>query len=299
MRARQALAILGQRFLEKATVDGFDTIVMGAPELAVEMGCTRATASSALNAAVAAGWLRRMPSRKGSSPRWKLRQLPGARGAVADAHSDLVDALVEGDTDHPFAEVFFAAAHPAIGYGEDATGASVRVGHFAWLVGLCDEGGVDPVEVGMTKRTLAKYRRVWLTAVATSERGDTIRPGLDAWAAAHGSDFLKEAAADAYEAQRQARVAEVEAVRARRAKVRAALDTLLTVHPVPKPDARVEKRNAWVQALAASVAASGVPDEMRADLEKALAGKLRARHYPDHVAAKVAAVVVAGQQVVA
>lgn len=279
VRARHALAIVGAEFLHRAEEDGYNTVVMSAGYLAVLMGCTPRTATSALSACVDAGWLRKMPSRRGAPARYKLARLSREQNDVAWEHEDFIDALAEGDKNYPAAEVFALASHPAVGYG---------IGHYAWLVGLCDEAGVDPVEVGMTKRTLRKYRSAWIEALAADPEGQDLSAGLDAWAEMIGAQRERQIALGAYEAQRVARIAEVAATRERRAKVREGLDALLAANPVPHRDAPAERRNAWLAALTQAVAESGLPDEMRKDFTNALASKLRAKHYPDHVAAKVA-----------
>lgn len=272
VRARQALAILGAEFLSRAVEDGFDSILMSANWLAVEMGCSRSTASSALRAAESAGWIRKKKTRAGSSQAWRLSVLPNSLDAIAWAHSDLINSLAEGDVDNAFVEAFYLAAHPAVSYGEQGA----RVGHYAWLVGLCDEAGIDPVEVGMTKRTTPRYRCEWLAAVS---EGGTLTEGLDAHGATTNADALRDVARDAYQSAKEQRLADLAAVRALRTTVRESLAALLAAHPVPKVQTSAAQRKAWVEVMARTVVETGLPDEMRRDFAAALASKMVVTKY--------------------
>ena len=278
-KARAALAVLGAEFLYRATEDGFDTVVFSADRLGVELGCTKRTANQALAACVELGWLQPMKSRAGYPRRWKLRQLTQDRGGVAWAHADLVEALVDEDDTNPFVEVFRAVDHPAVTYG--------GIGHRPWLVGLCVSAGVDPVDVGMTKRTVNKFRAQW-AAVVDGDTGLPITKCLDEYAKTTGAYALKDAAEDARQAEVDARKAGVEAHRAKLAKVRDGLKLMLAEYPLPKPTARPVVKTAWAENAAAWLNDTRLPDDFRPLLAKALVKTMERKGYSSGTASTVA-----------
>lgn len=268
VRARAAFAVLGLEFLRRATNDGFDTIVVDAPSLAVELGVGDAAARAALQACVELGWLRRMPGRRGASARWKLPgRLTDGRDQIAWAHADLIDAIIKrADTD--FTRALRAITHPAIAYGTDP------VGHHAWLVGLATAAGVDPVtDLGMTAKTVGRFGARWQDA--------TEREGLNPYAEITDALIGKETAEHARRERAETRRVEVD------------LDRFLKVTPIPDPDLPQEQRDVWLAGIRAATAGMGLAEPRKQDLALILGKRMTKQGYePDR--AERASRVIAG-----
>lgn len=288
--ARHALAVVGVALLDSIREKGWDTVMVSGPWLAVQMGVEERTARAALRTCVELRWLRVVQKRKGSAWRYDMPRLSAARGETADNFTFAVDALVENDpTLDPVAEMIALASHPAFGYG---------LGSKTWLVALADAAELDAARFGVGKRMVPVLRRDWLAALVThtpDAEGDTTLPEvLDSYAETTGAKGRWSVAETARREAAEARRLDTVAARERKTKVHTALDRLLTVHRLPKPDARVEHLQAWVRKMAETIAANGLPDEVRPLLAKALAGRMTRAGYEPEAAARVAEYITAG-----
>lgn len=153
--AMRALAVVGGQILAALGPEGtgLDSVRADSGSLAVALGCEAQAAKRALRRCEEDGWLRQVgTARRGVARTFRLAQLHGPAVAVADDHSDLIDALTTGDPGHNAAAVLLSAHHPAWGYADGLTGR-----HWAWL--LAQAADVDPAELGLSRRSAADCPR--------------------------------------------------------------------------------------------------------------------------------------------
>lgn len=274
--ARQTLAVVGTRLLRLHRERGFDSALVSAAWLAVRLGVGRDTAARALRTCVQAGWLRQRGTGRNRAGKYKIRRLPALSTPVSWEHYDAVDALVDPAAYDPVAETILVADHPAVGYD---------LGVRPWLVGLADEAGVNPADLGLARQTAPGYRRTWVAVIAaTARETDSLLDALTLHAERTGADV---AARNVERARREAakdRVSDIEQARARKTQVHEALDLMLADHPIPARTAPAPERDAWINALAATFASSGLPYTHRTVFAKALSKRMQTAKYPAQVA---------------
>lgn len=268
--ARHAFAIIGLDMLDSIAEKGWDTVLVNNRRLAVQMGVGRGAAASAVNAAIALGWLSEVTDRRGQGRRVRLPRLTPARGQVADQFTFAVDALAVGQPRlDPVAEVIAVAAHPAVGHG---------LGRNAWLRGLALEADLDATGLDAPKWRSKEALAAWVEAAGQgdlSEADQSLSETLVGFAIATGAQQRFDDAEALRRAQAAQRAAETAAHRDAKTKAHKAADRLAERHPVPTPTASAEAKNLWVSALSDTVAASNVPEAVRPLLAKAIAGKMR------------------------
>ncbi len=216
--ARRALVVVGSQVLDNLGPDGngIDSPRVGAPSLAIALGCRPQAAKRALLRAVEEGSLARVGApRHGVANVYRLAQLHGAAVAVADDYTDLIDTLATDGMGAP-AEVLRTTGHPAWGY-------STLTGRH-WAVLLATAADVDPGDLGVTARVAACRRELDRLGVTLDDLG----PSLDRLAAMPDRDGWSTPAMrrDAAEAARReaaaARIAEVARARAEKVESLAA-----------------------------------------------------------------------------
>ncbi|WP_163275549.1 hypothetical protein [Cellulomonas iranensis] len=223
--ARAALVVVGLQVIANLSSDGsgIDAPRIDPGRIGVALGATPATARGWLRLADEERWLRRAVGSVGHVPTLKMTQLRGAAVATADAHQDLIAALVAGNVDHPGAAAVRSVCSPVWGYGP--------LSRSTWLVLVADACGVDPTTLGVTART-ARAARADLARRGVVA-GPDLADRLDRIArTADGPDATAPAdrAATAEAARRRAtaqRVGDIAAARTERVELRTGSRTVI------------------------------------------------------------------------
>lgn len=308
IRARAALAVLCVEQLKSINGEkGWNTIMVSYPWLALRMGVSAPTAKAALNDLVDIGWIQEVGGqRPDSARRFKISGYltPGQRSLVERVEDEdgrviepgqyeAIGALAghpgdPGQKDLLVAAVTRSVNHPAWTYGEAPLGAKT------WLLTLAQTAGVDPVQLGIPKRSIPALNRLKVEAgldlLNGSEQGDTKSaeidlPGrfteaLNSWAQKTGSFPAAAAAKEAYKTHAAARTDELARVRQLRADAGPEMDKLFGLAAsIPKAEATAEKREEWVAGASRVIAAVTVTEAHRKALAYELKRRLKSRGY--------------------
>lgn len=302
IRARHCLAVIALELLRSIDEQGYDTALVNARWLAVQMGCERRAAGAALRDAVALGWVRVVTRRPGGSVRVDLRRLAAAANSLAWAYAESVDALVDGrpETD-PLAEVIAAAAHPAITYRPPVSsvrGDTTPNGGRLWLAAVLATGnqGIEPVTLGLPVRAARAELKTWMALlddggyaderVALRQALDQVATTTSAWQRRADAETARQAASDL-------RTTQVLAARESKAKAAKGLGRLLAAHPAPAGTAPVAIKRVWVDAMTGAITDRPPPGDVSEQLQRLLRTHLINRQgWPEEVARVVAAKIV-------
>ncbi|KIC68687.1 hypothetical protein [Pseudarthrobacter phenanthrenivorans] len=304
IRARTALAIVCVEQLKSINGEkGWNTIRVSYPWLALRLGSSWPTAKAALNDLLELGWIHEPSAglRPGQPRRFKIsgylnpdqralvqRLKDNGEGVVEPGLYEAIGALAEQENEASQRDLLGAAVtrsvnHPAWTYGEAPLGAKT------WLLTLARAAGVDPVQLGLPKRSIPALNRLMAEAgldrLIGSAQGDTSAaesdlPGqlaevLKTWAKATGAYEAAAAASAAYKDNAKARTDEIARVRKLRVDAGPAMDRLFgEVASIPAAGSSADRLNTWV--AGASNAIAKVPP-MTKDRRNALTRELKKR----------------------
>lgn len=235
-RARMAVATMcslilrDQRQWTTVLIDGFS--------LGVQMGVGRAAATTAVNNAVGAGWLRVVKKVPNGPTRYAVQYAPpiykGSLWTVAEQVAAV--GLLAGAEDVEsirFAHVVQLiqhATHSAWSRHKKDPDHPSRpvVNHLTWLVAFADAMHVDPTEVfGIATRGANAHRRLLRDEIGLSPETTNIQQVLDAFAVRTGVMSAYQEAEANRRLAAAARKVELELARERKAAARSAVGSLL------------------------------------------------------------------------
>lgn len=285
-----------------------DSALVTLPRLAVQLGCTVASARSAVRLATRLGWLAEVKRLPGSGVRYRLGRVRGDvnRGRM-HALADLVDATVEhltaGDGERPGPDVaaLLSVDHPAWGYPTPRAAGqreATELDRPSWLILLADETTnetghvVDPVrDLGLSDRLVARHRALLMRA-GLYDDATSLVDALDEYAEGTGARARYETAEAARRAATEARLDALTVARERAKKARAAVRKALRAAQaevgvtVPGPADPAELRPAWARLVHTELADVG--PELRVAVRRELARRLAKAGHPDREARAVA-----------
>ncbi|MEW1812997.1 hypothetical protein AB0284_20130 [Pseudarthrobacter phenanthrenivorans] len=309
IRARATLAVLCVEQIKSIRSEqGWNTIMVSYPWLSLRMGVSWPTAKDALKDLVAMGWIHEVSgARPDSARRFKIsgnlrkedqapfvKQVKDEAGQVIEPGLyDAIGALAgnpgdPGQKDLLLASLTRSVTHPAWTYGTDPLSFKV------WLLTLARVAGVDPVQLGIQKRSIPALNRVMneagLDLLIGSIQGDTTSAGndlpaqladaLNAWADRAGSVAAAMAAKDGYKAATADRTKEIATVRQLRADARPAVDKLLgATGAIPAAGAPEDRRTRWVERASQVAATDPLVGVWKDALTWELKRRLKAKGY--------------------
>lgn len=286
IRARATLAILCVEQLKSIQGEkGWNTLMVSRQWLGLRMGVTVITARAALDDLVALGWIRELGGqRPDSAKRYKISgKLTREQGqTIAPSHLyDAIGTLAGRDVEPAqTAIVTRSVTHPSWTYGDDP------LTFKNWLVTLAHAAGVEPVQLGVPARSMARSRKALTLAGLTLSDGlrigddNHVMDRLNEWGHRTGSFTQATEAREAFKAQAAERTAELIRVREGRAKAKKDLESSFgPAGLIPAADAPVDRRNAWLKGAAQALSREPIIEDRRKALQYELTRRLKTRGY--------------------
>lgn len=221
IKMRYAMAHLVRLAIRSIREDERATFLLGQDELATLLGCTRASAAKVIRDLVEQGWIKQLGMRKAARNRYEIgtstvtghqkkNRLNRTQKDTADSHFDTI-GIWAGVRDEPntAADLLRSVTSPAWVYGTSPLGART------WVAALAMASGVDPLELGVTTRSLTGVRKC-LTSLGLSQEALTscepleLATALSRHAAATGAREERAQAAAKRKAAAEARASERE-----------------------------------------------------------------------------------------
>ncbi|MET3142486.1 UNVERIFIED_ORG: hypothetical protein ABIB13_002203 [Arthrobacter sp. UYEF2] len=305
IRARATLAMLGDEQLKSIRSEGWNTIMVSRPWLALRAGTSSPTAKASLDDLVSMGWIRPVGGVRSDSARrfkasGKLTRAQGqvippdpdhllyqAIGNLAGLEADpdqVADVAQLNDEPNRVSELIQSVTHPAWSYGSEPL--SFRT----WLVALATAAEVDPSTLDVGSRYIPKARK----ALAAAGVGDTsgLTAALDSWAQQTGAFEAAAQAKATYKEAAAERTSELARVRAIRADVKAELDRLVgPVSSFPAAGSSRDLVNEWLHGATGVVARQVLVEARHKAMVRELGKRFSSRGWERDTAIKLTEIV--------